>query len=142
MAESRRVRLPLTTDYGDDGRIASAGFLHSGSAKNFGYAYLAGTNLLHKLTKPNGMTLHRLTSLPVTYSPAWLTIVAVPLWHSAHTPMICLAAPLLAIRHDRGAVVNDTFAHNTRSELVEALVGGKNYEYDFIKLVYTSFCKI
>ena len=57
MAESRRVRLPLTTDYGDDGRIASAGFLHSGSAKNFGYTYLAGSNLLQVLTKPNGMTL-------------------------------------------------------------------------------------
>ena len=27
--------------------------------------------------------------------------------------------------------MNDTFAHNTRSELVEATVSGKNYEYAY-----------
>ena len=31
----------------------------------------------------------------------------------------------------QGTIVNDTFAHNTRSELVEATVSGKNYEYAY-----------
>ena len=45
------------TGYGTDGRINSAGFVHGGAVKNFGYTYLAGTNLLQTLTKPNGMML-------------------------------------------------------------------------------------
>ena len=44
----------VTTGYGTDGRINSAGFLHGSEAKNFGYTYLAGTTLLQVLTKPNG----------------------------------------------------------------------------------------
>ncbi len=33
-----------------DGRINSAGFLHSGDEKQFGYGYLSGSNLLQTLT--------------------------------------------------------------------------------------------
>jgi len=31
----------------------------------------------------------------------------------------------------KGTIVNDTFAHNARCELVEATVSGKNYEYAY-----------
>ena len=47
----------VTTGYGEDGRINSAGFVHGGSEKQFSYEYLPGTHLLQKLTKPNGMSL-------------------------------------------------------------------------------------
>ena len=42
-AKNGAVQQTVSTGYGDDGRIASAGFLHGGAAKNFGYTYLAGT---------------------------------------------------------------------------------------------------
>ncbi len=51
------VQHTVTTGYGTDGRISSAGFTHGGAVKQFGYEYLNGSNLLHKLTKPNNMTL-------------------------------------------------------------------------------------
>ena len=47
----------VSTGYGEDGRINSAGFVHGGSEKQFSYEYLPGTHLLQKLTKPNGMSL-------------------------------------------------------------------------------------
>jgi hypothetical protein len=31
--------------------------VHGGAAKNFGFEYVPGSNLLQTLTKPNGMTL-------------------------------------------------------------------------------------
>ena len=37
--------------------INSAGFVHGGAAKNFGFEYVLGSNLLQTLSKPNGMTL-------------------------------------------------------------------------------------
>ena len=42
----------VTTGYGTDGRINSAGFLHGGAEKVFGYEYLSGSNLLHRLPNP------------------------------------------------------------------------------------------
>ena len=52
------VQQTVSTGYGDDGRIASAGFVHGGAQKLFTYAYLTGTHLLQTLTKPNNMTLN------------------------------------------------------------------------------------
>lgn len=121
----------VTTGYGTDGRISSAGFLHGSEAKNFGYTYLAGTNLLQVLTKPNGMALtqtyegtrnlptgmayHRGSALVAqrtyTYDPIGL--------------------PTSRSTARQGSVVNDTFIHNTRSELVEAQVNGTEYEYAY-----------
>jgi hypothetical protein len=40
----------VTTGYGEDGRISSAGFLHGGAEKQFSYEYLPGTHLLQRLT--------------------------------------------------------------------------------------------
>ena len=121
----------VTTGYGDDGRIASAGFLHGGSDKNFGYTYLAGTNMLQVLTKPNGMTLTQ------TYE-ATRDLLTGMAYHRGSTLVAqreytydVLSRPTARTTSRQGKIVNDTFAHNSRSELVEALIDGKDYEYAF-----------
>ena len=121
----------VSTGYSNDGRINSAGFLHGGVAKNFNYGYLAGTNLLHVLTKPNGMTLTQtyeatrdlLTSMSYHRNS---TLVA----QREYTYDI-LGRPSTRNTARQGTVVNDSFTHNTRSELTNALVNSKNYEYAF-----------
>ena len=119
----------VTTGYGDDGRIASAGFLHDGSGKNFGYSYLAGTNLLQVLTKPNGMAFTQ------TYETTRDLLIGMA-YHRGSTLVAqreytydILGRPITRTTSRQGSVVNDTFTHNTRSELVDATVNGKGYEY-------------
>ena len=56
-AKNGAIQQTVHTGYGADGRINSAGFVHGGAAKNFGFEYVPGSNLLQTLTKPNGMTL-------------------------------------------------------------------------------------
>ena len=119
----------VTTGYGDDGRISSAGFLHGGEAKNFGYTYLAGTNQLQVLTKPNSMTLTQ------TYE-ATRNLLTGMAYHRGSTLVAqreytydILGRPIARNTSRQGSVVNDTFTHNTRSELVDATVSGKDYEY-------------
>ena len=119
----------ITSGYGDDGRIASAGFLHGGSTKNFGYTYLAGTNLLQVLTKPNGMALTQ------TYEATRDLLIGMA-YHRGSTLVAqreytydILGRPIARNTSRQGLVVNDTFTHNTRSELVDATVSGKDYEY-------------
>ena len=56
-AKNGSVQQTVHTGYGTDGRINSAGFVHGGAVKNFGFEYVPGTNLLQTLSKPNGMTL-------------------------------------------------------------------------------------
>ncbi|MBR5895251.1 MAG: hypothetical protein IKZ13_06900 [Akkermansia sp.] len=121
----------VTTGYGDDGRISSAGFLHGGEAQNFGYTYLAGTNLLQVLTKPNGMTLSQ------TYE-ATRDLLTGMAYHRGSTLVAqrtysydLLGRPIARNTARQGTVVNDTFAHNTRSELVEAQANGTEYEYSY-----------
>ena len=121
----------VTTGYGDDGRISSAGFLHGGEAKNFGYTYLAGTNQLQVLTTPNGMTLTQtyeatrdlLTGMAYQRGS---TLVA-----QREYSYDILGRLTLRNTARQGKIVNDTFAHNTRSELVGATVNNKEYEYTY-----------
>ncbi|MBQ3240472.1 MAG: hypothetical protein IJB00_04720 [Akkermansia sp.] len=56
-AKNGTVQHTVTTGYGTDGRISTAGFLHGGSEKQFGYSYLPGSNQLQTLTMPCNMTL-------------------------------------------------------------------------------------
>ncbi len=125
------VQQTVTTGYGTDGRISSAGFTHGGVAKLFGYGYLSGTNLLHKLTKPNNMTL--------TQSYEATRDLLIGMAYHRGTTLVAqreysydtLGRPTARNTARKGTIVNDTFAHNTRSELVEATVSGKNYEYAY-----------
>ncbi len=125
------VQQTVSTGYGSDGRISSAGFLHGGEAKNFGYTYLAGTNLLQGLSEPNGMTLSQ------TYEATrdLLTDIA---YHRGSTLVArrtytydILGRPTARNTSRQGAVVNDTFVHNNRSELARATVNGADYDYDY-----------
>ena len=121
----------VTTGYGTDGRINSAGFLHGGAEKVFVYEYLSGTNLLHKLTKPNGMTLtqsyeeHRDLLIAMAYHRG-TTLVA-----QREYVYDNLGRPTARNTARKGTVVNDTFAHNTRSELTAAQVNGEDYQYNY-----------
>ncbi len=125
------VQQTVTTGYGDDGRICSAGFLHGGEAKNFGYTYLAGTNQLQVLTTPNGMTLTQ------TYDSTRNLLTGMA-YHRGSTLVAqreytydILGRPTVRNTARQGKIVNDSFAHNTRSELVGAIVNNKEYEYAY-----------
>ncbi len=130
-AKNGAVLQTVTTSYGDDGRICSAGFLHGGTAKNFGYTYLAGTNLLQVLTKPNGMTLTQ------TYEASRNLLTGIA-YHRGSTLVAqrsytydLLGRPTTRITSRQGTEVSDTFVHNNRSELVGATVNNKEYEYTY-----------
>ena len=56
-AKNGMVQHTVTTGYGADGRITTAGFMHGGAEKQFIYSYLPGSNLLQTLTMPCNMTL-------------------------------------------------------------------------------------
>ncbi len=130
-AKNGSVLQSISTGYGADGRINSAGFLHSGAMKQFGYEYLQGTNLLHKLTKPNGMTLTQSyeTQRDLLTGMAYhrgSTLVA----QREYTYDV-LSRPTARTTSRQGNVVNDSFIHNSRSELASAQVNGETYGYDY-----------
>lgn len=93
---------------------------HGGEQKLFGYTYLAGTNLLQVLTSPKGMTLTQ------TYE-ATRNLLTGMAYHRGSTLVAqrtysydILGRPTTRNAARQGAVVNDTFGHNSRSELVVA----------------------
>jgi|GEM_PF-181682 len=130
-AKNGAVQQTVSTGYGNDGRIATAGFVHGGEMKQFSYTYLAGCNLLQVLTKPNGMTLTH------TYETTrdLLTSIA---YHRGSTLVVqrdyvydSLGRPTARNTARQGKVVNDNFTYNTRSELAAATVNGTEYEYAY-----------
>ena len=130
-AKNGSVLQTVSTGYGTDGRINSAGFLHGGMMKLFGYEYLQGSNLLHKLTKPNGMMLMQTyeTTRNLLTSMAYhrgSTLVA----QREYTYDI-LGRPTARTTSRQGNVVNDSFIHNSRSELASAQVNGETYGYNY-----------
>ncbi len=121
----------VTTGYGTDGRISSAGFLHGGEEKQLTYAYLPGTNLLQTLTKPNNMTLTQ------SYEPQRDLLTGM-LYKRGNTAVAqrtytydTLGRPLTRTTARNGQTVNDTFGYNNRSELTTATVNGGSYAYDY-----------
>ena len=125
------VQQTVTTGYGTDGRISSASFLHGGAAKVFGYQYLSGSNLLHKLTKPNNMVLTQ------SYESTRDLLTGMA-YHRGTTPVAQreytydqLGRPTARHTNREGSTVNDIFEHNSRSELMIATVNGKDYEYAY-----------
>ena len=125
------VQHNVTTGYGTDGRISSASFTHGGVGKQFGYEYLQGSNLLHKLTKPNNMTLTQ------SYETQRDLLIAMA-YHRGSTLVAqreysndVLGRPTTRTTSRQGNVVNDSFIHNSRSELASAQVNGETYGYDY-----------
>ena len=130
-AKNGSVLQSVITGYGMDGRINSAGFLHGGEMKQFGYEYLQGSNLLHKLTKPNGMTLTQ------SYD-AQRDLLTCMAYHRGSTLVAqreyiydVLGRQTARTTSRQGNVVNDSFIHNSRSELASAQVNGETYGYDY-----------
>jgi len=130
-AKKGTVQQAVTTGYGSDGRISSAGFLHGGSEKQFGYSYLPGTNLLQTLTMPCSMTLtqsyeaNRDLLIGMAYRRGTTSVA-----ERAYT-YNTLGRPLTRRTARKGATVNDTFAYSNRSELTEATVSGAAYSYAY-----------
>ena len=130
-AKNGTVQQTVTTGYGSDGRIASAGFLHGGTAKQFSYQYLSGTHLLEKLTMPNNMSLtqsyeiQRDLLIGMAYHRG-TTLVA-----NRQYSYDTLGRPTVRNTSRQGTVKNDTFGYNNRSELTTATVNGSNYAYDY-----------
>ncbi len=125
------VQQTVSTGYGTDGRIASAGFLYSGAQKLFSYSYLSGTNLLQTLVKPNNMTLtqsyeeNRNLLIGQLYKRSNTSVAS-----RAYTYDI-LGRPVTRISSKDGATVNDSFGYNSRSELNTATVNNESYDYDY-----------
>ena len=130
-SKNGEVQHTVTIGYDTDGRIATAGFMHGGSEKQFSYGYLPGSNLLQTLTMPCNMTLtqnyetHRDLLIGMTYHRG-STLVA-QRTYSYDT----LGRPLTRSTARNGSTVNDSFVHNSRSELTSATVNGATYGYDY-----------
>ena len=130
-AKNGSVQQTVTTGYGSDGRIASAGFLHGGAAKQFSYEYMAGTHLLEKLTKPNGMTLTQSYEIQRDLLTGMAYHRGTTLVANRQYSYDNLGRPTVRNTSRQGTVKNDTFGYNNRSELTSATVNGSNYAYDY-----------
>ena len=121
----------VTTGYGSDGRINSAGFLHGGVERQYSYAYLPGTNLLQQLTLPSNMTLTQ------SYEPQRDLLTGMCYKRSATTvaqrtyTYDTLGCPMSRSTSNDGSTVNDSFGYNSRSELKTATVNNEAYAYDY-----------
>ena len=125
------VQHTVTTGYGTDGRISTAGFMHGGSEKLFSYSYLSGSNLLQTLTMPCNMTLTQSyeTQRDLLIGMAYRrgNTLVTQRTYSYDT----LGRPITRSTARNGQTVNDSFAHNSRSELASATVNGATYGYDY-----------
>ena len=125
------VQHTVTTGYGTDGRIATAGFLHGGAEKQFGYTYLSGSNLLQTLSLPCNMTLTQ------TYETQRDLLTGM-LYKRGSTGVVehsytydALGRPTARNTARNSTTVNDSFGYNTRSELTSATVSGNDYAYSY-----------
>ena len=130
-ARSGSTQFTTSVSYGEDGRIATAGFMHGGVNRQFSYGYLSGSNLLHTLTQPNGLTLtqsyeeHRDLLTGMQYHRG--STLVVERSYSYDT----LGRPTNRSTARQGSVKNDTFTHNDRSELTAATLGTDAYSYSY-----------
>ena len=143
-ARSGSTQFTTSVGYATDGRIATAGFMHGGVNRQFSYSYLSGSNLLHTLTHPNGLTLtqsyeehrdlltdmqyHRGSTLVVERSYSgdkapdgckgdWTNAQHLPEGRGAVGRLrVTLGRPTNRSTARQGSVKNDTFTHNDRSE--------------------------
>ncbi len=130
-AKNGMLQHTVTTGYGTDGRIATAGFLHGSDEKQFGYGYLPGSNLLQTLTMPCNMTLTQ------SYEAQRDLLIGMS-YHRSNTLVTqrsytydTLGRPLTRSTARNGQTVNDSFVHNSRSELSSATMNSATYGYDY-----------
>ena len=158
-ARSGSTQFTTSVGYATDGRIATAGFMHGGVNRQFSYGYLSGSNLLHTLTHPNGLTLtqsyeehrdlltdmqyHRGSTLVVERSYSgdkapdgckgdWTNAQHLPEGRGAVGRLrVTLGRPTNRSTARQGSVKNDSFTHNDRSELTAATLGTDAYSYSY-----------
>ena len=130
-AKNGSVQQTVTTGYGSDGRIASAGFLHGGAAKQFSYEYMAGTHLLEKLTMPNNMSLTQSYEIQRDLLTGMAYHRSTTLVANRQYSYDSLGRPTARNTSRQGSVKNDIFGYNYCSELTTATVNGNNYAYDY-----------
>ena len=125
------VQQTVSTGYGTDGRITTAGFIHGGAEKQFSYEYLPGTNLLEKLTLPSNMTLTQ------EYEPQRDLLTGMHYKRSS-TSLVqrtytydTLGRPLTRSTARNNQTVTDSFGYNTRSDLTSATVNNGSYGYAY-----------
>ena len=130
-AKDGSTQQTVTTGYGTDGRITTAGFMHGGAEKQFSYEYLPGTNLLEKLTLPSNMTLTQ------EYEPQRDLLTGMHYKRSS-TSLVqrtytydTLGRPLTRSTARNNQTVTDSFGYNTRSELTSAIVNNGSYGYAY-----------
>ena len=130
-AKNGNTEQTVSTAYGTDGRISGAGFIHGGQEKLFTYGYLPGSHLLQTLTMPCNMTLTQ------SYESQRDLIIGMA-YHRGSTLVTqrsysydTLDRPLTRNTARNGQTVNDSFVHNSRSELASAMVNGETYGYDY-----------
>ena len=114
-AKNGTVQQTVTTGYGSDGRIATAGFLHGGPEKQFSYEYLSGTHLLEKLTMPNNMTLTQSYEIQRDLLTGMAYHRGTTLVTNRQYSYDSLGRPTTRNTSRQGTVKNDTFGYNTRS---------------------------
>ena len=111
-AKNGSVQQTVTTGYGSDGRIVSAGFLHGGEAKQFSYEYLSGTHLLEKLTMPNNMTLTQSYEIQRDLLTGMAYHRSTTLVANRQYSYDTLGCPTARNTSRQGTVKNDTFGYN------------------------------
>ena len=130
-AKNCTVQHTVTTGYGEDGRVSTASFMHGGSEKQFGYSYLPGSNQLQTLTMPCNMTLtqsyetQRNLLIGMAYRRSNTLVTQRTYTYDT------LGRPLTRRTARNGQTVNDSFVHNSRSELASATVNDATYGYDY-----------
>ena len=130
-AKNGTVQQTVTTGYGSDGRIATAGFVHGGEEKLFSYEYLAGTHLLERLTMPNNMSLTQSYEIQRDLLTGMAYKRGSTLVANRQYSYDTLGRPTARNTSRQGSVKNDSFGYNNRSELTTATVNGSNYAYDY-----------
>ena len=130
-ARSGAAQHTVSIGYGEDGRIATAGFLQGSAPQTFTWQYMEGSGLPSVMAMPNGMTLE------------WgyeekRDLVATMVYKRGATRVVereyaydSLARPVTRRTARQGNTVNDSFACNSRSELTAAAVSGKTYGYSY-----------
>ena len=130
-ARSGAAQHTVSIGYGEDGRIATAGFLQGSTPQTFTWQYMEGSGLPSVMAMPNGMTLE------------WgyeekRDLVATMVYKRGATRVVereyaydSLARPVTRRTARQGNTVNDSFACNSRSELTAATVSGKTYGYSY-----------
>ena len=130
-ARSGAAQHTVSIGYGEDGRIATAGFLQGSAPQAFTWQYMEGSGLPSVMTMPNGMTLE------------WgyeekRNLVAAMVYKRGATRVVereyaydSLARPVTRRTARQGNTVNDSFACNSRSELTAAAVSGRTYGYSY-----------